>query len=51
MPTSTGRLATVLIPGAHIVHEALLKRLGVDDYGKLLAGKLAWTDPAWSPTR
>lgn len=31
-------------PGAHIVHEALLKRLGLDDYGKLLAGKLAWTD-------
>ena len=31
-------------PGAHIVHEALLKRLGIDEYGKLLAGKLAWTD-------
>jgi multiple sugar transport system substrate-binding protein len=31
-------------PGAHIVHEALLKRLGTDDYGKLLAGKLAWSD-------
>jgi len=30
--------------GAHLVHEALLKKLGVDDYGKLLAGKLAWTD-------
>jgi multiple sugar transport system substrate-binding protein len=32
-------------PGAHVVHEALLKRLGIDEYGKLLAGKLAWTDP------
>lgn len=30
--------------GAHLVHEALLKRLGVEDYGKLLAGKLPWTD-------
>ena len=32
-------------PGAHLVHEALLKRLGIDEYGKLLAGKLAWSDP------
>src|SRR5215475_2605742 len=32
-------------PGAHLVHEALLKRLGVADYTQLLAGKLAWTDP------
>lgn len=31
--------------GAHLVHEALLKKLGVEDYSKLLAGKLAWTDP------
>lgn len=31
-------------PGAHLVHEALLKRLGVDEYAKLLAGKLPWTD-------
>jgi len=31
-------------PGAHLVHEALLKRLGVDDYTKLLAGKMAWND-------
>lgn len=31
-------------PGAHLVHEALLKRLGIDEYGKLLAGKLPWTD-------
>lgn len=31
-------------PGAHLVHEALLKRLGIDEYGKLLAGKLAWQD-------
>lgn len=32
-------------PGAHVVHEALLKRLGVDEYSKLLAGKLPWSDP------
>ena len=32
-------------PGAHLVHEALLKRLGVDDYDKLLDGKLPWSDP------
>jgi multiple sugar transport system substrate-binding protein len=32
-------------PGAHLVHEALLKKLGVDDYDKLLKGKLPWTDP------
>ena len=32
-------------PGAHLDHEALLKRLGVDDYGKLLDGKLPWSDP------
>lgn len=32
-------------PGAYLSHEALLKRLGVEDYGKLLAGKLAWSDP------
>jgi multiple sugar transport system substrate-binding protein len=32
-------------PGAHLVHEALLKKLGVDDYAKLLAGKLPWNDP------
>lgn len=32
-------------PGAHLTHEALLEKLGIDDYGKLLAGKLAWTDP------
>ena len=32
-------------PGAHLVHEALLKKLGIADYDKLLKGKLAWTDP------
>ena len=32
-------------PGAHVVHEALLKKLGVEDYDKLLKGKLAWSDP------
>jgi len=32
-------------PGAHLVHEPLLKRLGLDDYDKLMKGKLAWTDP------
>ena len=32
-------------PGAHLVHEALLKKLGIADYDKLLKGKLTWTDP------
>jgi multiple sugar transport system substrate-binding protein len=32
-------------PGAHLTHEALLERLGVEDYDKLLKGKLPWTDP------
>jgi multiple sugar transport system substrate-binding protein len=32
-------------PGAHLTHEALLQRLGKDDYDKLLKGKLAWSDP------
>lgn len=32
-------------PGAHLVHEALLQKLGVDDYDRLLKGKLAWNDP------
>ena len=31
--------------GAHLTHEALLQKLGLDDYGKLLTGKLQWTDP------
>lgn len=31
--------------GAHLTHEALLKELGVKDYGKLLHGKLSWSDP------
>ena len=31
-------------PGAHLIHEALLKKLGVEDYGKLLAGEISWTD-------
>lgn len=32
-------------PGAHLTHEALLKKLGVEDYGKLLAGDISWSDP------
>ena len=32
-------------PGAYIPHEALLRKLGRDDYGKLLDGKLSWKDP------
>ena len=32
-------------PGAHLVHEALLKKLGVADYRALLIGELAWSDP------
>jgi len=31
-------------PGAYLTHEALLKKLGTEDYGKLLEGKLPWTD-------
>jgi len=31
-------------PGAHLTHEALLKRLGVADYDNLLTGKLSWSD-------
>jgi multiple sugar transport system substrate-binding protein len=32
-------------PGAFLVHEALLKKLGTADYGRLLAGELGWDDP------
>jgi multiple sugar transport system substrate-binding protein len=32
-------------PGAFIVHEPLLKKLGKGDYDALLRGKLPWTDP------
>jgi multiple sugar transport system substrate-binding protein len=32
-------------PGAYLTHEALLKELGTEDYGKLLEGKLPWSDP------
>jgi multiple sugar transport system substrate-binding protein len=32
-------------PGAHLVHEALLEKLGTDDYDKLLRGQLSWNDP------
>ncbi|MCU0731364.1 MAG: extracellular solute-binding protein [Hyphomonas sp.] len=31
-------------PGAYLSHEALLKRLGTEDYGKLLSGQLHFTD-------
>ena len=31
--------------GAHLTHEALLQKLGTEDYSKLLQGKLAWSDP------
>ena len=31
-------------PGAHVTHEALLKMLGADDYGRLLRGQLPWDD-------
>ena len=37
-------------PGAHLVHEALLKMLGIDDYNRLLTGKLAWSDPRVTAT-
>jgi multiple sugar transport system substrate-binding protein len=32
-------------PGAYLVHEALLKKLGLQDYDALLKGKLSWADP------
>lgn len=32
-------------PGAFLVHEALLKKLGVAAYTQLLEGKLPWNDP------
>ncbi len=32
-------------PGAFLVHEALVKKLGIPAYTDLLAGKLAWNDP------
>jgi len=32
-------------PGAHLTHEALLKKLGVQGYDDLLQGKLSWSDP------
>jgi len=32
-------------PGAYILGEALLHKLGKDDYGKLWAGKLSFADP------
>jgi multiple sugar transport system substrate-binding protein len=37
-------------PGAHLTHEALLQKLGIDDYGKLLQGKVPWTDPRVAET-
>src|SRR5205823_7910641 len=32
-------------PGMYITEEALLRKLGTDDYGKLLGGKLSFKDP------
>ena len=32
-------------PGAYLVSELLLRKLGTDDYGKLLDGKLSFADP------
>ena len=32
-------------PGAYLVHEALLKKLGIKEYDDLLKGKLSWSDP------
>jgi len=31
-------------PGAYLVHEALLKKLGLQEYDALLKGKLSWSD-------
>jgi multiple sugar transport system substrate-binding protein len=32
-------------PGAFLVHEPLLRKLGKDDYMRLLKGQLSWKDP------
>ncbi len=32
-------------PGAFLTHEAILKKLGLADYDRLLKGKLSWDDP------
>jgi multiple sugar transport system substrate-binding protein len=32
-------------PGAFLTHESLLMRLGLADYGRLLAGDIRWDDP------
>jgi len=32
-------------PGSHLTHEAVLKRLGLDEYDKLLKGQIKWSDP------
>jgi multiple sugar transport system substrate-binding protein len=32
-------------PGAYLAQEALLKKLGTQDYDHLLKGKLSWSDP------
>jgi len=32
-------------PGAYFLEEVLLRKLGTDDYGKLLTGKLSFKDP------
>jgi multiple sugar transport system substrate-binding protein len=32
-------------PGSYLLHELLLRKLGPDDYAKLWAGKLPFTDP------
>ena len=32
-------------PGAYLVHEALLKKLGIQEYDDLLKGKVSWGDP------
>lgn len=32
-------------PGAYLLHETLLKKLGPDDYGKLMTGALSFKDP------
>jgi multiple sugar transport system substrate-binding protein len=32
-------------PGSYLTFEGLLRKLGPDDYGKLLAGKLSYKDP------
>lgn len=44
MPVSAG-VGDRPFTGAFLTYETLLKRMGAQDYGKLLAGEIRWDDP------